>query len=193
MMRAGIHVAEEPKETPSQRILWFVLGSPITIMLSAASGWLWDRLDHAAVRIDVRQSLLEAPLRGGPTYDASGKSIVRAADVRIRNTWSKSLRSVEVRVLIVPRDIQEKGLPSVRFDEKCQGDLPRLTHEGFVMLMMRCEFMQPSEEVRLTIQFSANQMRALQTNVRFPEGGRQRPDWHPFDREWRVADIVQSI
>jgi hypothetical protein len=162
-------VTVDPRETPSRKLAWAVVGSVVAILVGAIYVWLTGLLDPPAVAISVKQSFLEAK-PGNPTYDSDGKSVVHIAEVSIKNTWSKSLKSVEVRGEIVPTDTNnEDELPWVRFDPKCQGVPPRRTYIGFFDLMMRCEFLHPNEEVGITIGFSVNRISGMRVSVRSPE------------------------
>jgi hypothetical protein len=176
----GIHMAGEPKETFSRKLAWSIVCSIVAIIVGATYVWLAGVFDPPAVAISVKQSFLETRL-GRATYDSDGKSVVHIADVSIKNTWSKSLKSVEVRGTIIPTDTSEKELPWVRFDPKCQGVEPKRTFIGFFDVMMRCEFLHPNEEVALTIGFSANRISGLRISVRSPE--REQTIDHIFERD----------
>ncbi|HXQ71893.1 MAG TPA: hypothetical protein VN844_15465 [Pyrinomonadaceae bacterium] len=88
-------MTEAPKETPSRKLLWSVVGSVVALGVGVTYAWLTGVLDPPSVKISV-QEFLKQP--GSPTYDRDGKSHVTTADVKIKNTWSKSLKNVEVRV-----------------------------------------------------------------------------------------------
>jgi hypothetical protein len=171
-------MAGELKETFSRKLAWSIVGSIVAIIVGATYVWLTGVFDPPTVAISVKQSFLEAR-PGRATYDSKGKSIVHIADVSITNTWSKSMKSVEVRGMIVPTDTSEEELPWVRFDPKCQGVEPERTFTGFFDVMMRCEFLHPNEEVALTIGFSSNSISGLRISVRSPE--REQTIDHVFE------------
>jgi hypothetical protein len=172
-------VAEESKETPTRKLLWYVVGSVVAIVVGATSAWLTGILNPPGVKISVWEFFGDPDK---PTYDTNGKSHVRTADVRIKNTWSKTLNNVEVRVSISPRDVsgaRARELPWVRFDPKCQGVKPSPEDVGF-SVTMRCQFLAPNEEVGLLIGFSVNRISRLEINVRSPE--REQTVERSFDR-----------
>ena len=104
-----------------------IVGSIVAIVVGATYVWLTGIFDPPAVAVSVEQSFLEAK-EGSATYDSDGKSVVHIAQVSIKNTWSKSLKSVEVRGMIVPTDQSDEETPWAAFDPKCQGVDPTRTH-----------------------------------------------------------------
>ncbi|HEV3036689.1 MAG TPA: hypothetical protein VHA33_02780 [Candidatus Angelobacter sp.] len=171
---------EDSKETPSRKLAWSIVGSIVAIVVGATYVWLTGIFDPPAVAVSVEQSFLEAKA-GSATYDSDGKSVVHIAEVSIKNTWSKSLKSVEVRGMIVPTDQSDEELPWTAFDPKCQGVDPTRTFVGFYDVIMRCDFLHPNETVILTIGFRVNKIGALEIKVRSPEG--EQTFDHAFERD----------
>jgi hypothetical protein len=171
-------VTEAPKETSSRRLLWSVVGSVVALGVAVTYAWLTGVLDPPSVKISV-QEFLKQP--GSRTYDSDGKSHVTTADVKIKNTWSKGLKNVEVRVSIVPTNKSDE-VPWVSYDSKCQGGAPSgADFLGFYDVTMRCEFLAPKEEVNLTLGFPHMRISGLEITVRSPE--REQKLEHIFDRE----------
>jgi hypothetical protein len=159
-------VTEAPKEPPSRKLLWYVIGSVVALGVGAIFTWLTGVLDPPDVEIAVQDSLQQP---GSLTYDNDGNSHVTSAQVKIKNTWSKALKNVEVHVSIVPSDKIGEML-SVSYPSNCRGGAPNGPDIlGFYDVTMQCEFLAPKERAWLTLGFPNTRIRGLKITVRSPE------------------------